>query len=125
MNGQGRSFAPVLHPLCQLSDIPEGESRGFDPEGTGRDTMFVVRRGDRVFGYRDSCPHHDRARMAWKKDRYLNADGSRIRCAAHGALFSIEDGICELGPCLGKALTRVELVVRSGLVCIAQEPDAG
>lgn len=125
MGAQGRDAAPVTRRLCRLSEIPDGQSRGFDPEGTGRDTMFVVRRGDHVFGYRDRCPHHDRARMAWKKDRYLNADGSRIRCSAHGALFAIEDGVCEIGPCLGQALTRVGLVVRSGQVYITDAPRAG
>ncbi|MCA0871518.1 Rieske 2Fe-2S domain-containing protein [Seohaeicola saemankumensis] len=109
--------------LCRLSDIPDGQSRGFDPDGTGRDTMFVVRMGNTLFGYQNNCPHYDRARMAWKKDQYLNADGTRIQCAAHGALFRIEDGVCELGPCLGKTLARIPLLIRSGLVCIAQIAD--
>jgi hypothetical protein len=47
--------------------------------------------------------------MAWKKDEYLNADGSRIQCSAHGALFRIEDGWCEIGPCVGERLTPVAL----------------
>ena len=102
----------VLHPehfLCRLEELEDGRSKGFDPLGEGRDTMFVVRQGDRVFAYRNACPHYDFARMAWKKDEYLNADGSRIQCSAHGALFRIENGSCEIGPCLGARLTPVTL----------------
>ena len=108
--------AGVGQPLCGLADVADGHSRGFDPLGEGRDTMFVVRRGTDVYGYRNACPHYDNARMAWKKDEYLTADRSRIRCGAHGALFRVEDGVCEIGPCLGEALTPVALIVRDGKI---------
>ncbi|GIX13445.1 MAG: (2Fe-2S)-binding protein [Paracoccaceae bacterium] len=113
--------------LCRLDDIPDGEARGFLPDRRGRDRIFVVRQGGRVHGYLDSCPHHPGARMAWRKDGYLTVDGTRIRCAGHGALFRIDDGLCEQGPCLGSALARVGLVVRAGeilLVAMPSLPDA-
>ena len=106
-------------PLCRLQDIEDGHSKGFDPLREGRDTMFVIRRGDRAFGYRNACPHYDFARMAWRKDEFLNGDRSRIVCAAHGALFRIEDGVCEIGPCLGQALTPVPLETRGDELWIA------
>lgn len=105
-------------PLCRLEDLADGRSRGFDPLREGRDTMFVVRRGERLFAWRNACPHHDRARMAWKKDEFLNGDHSQIMCGAHGALFEIETGECTLGPCLGQHLTPVALVIRDGEVWI-------
>jgi len=105
--------------LCLLAELEDGRSKGFDPLEEGRDTMFVVRRGDRVFAYRNACPHHDFARMAWKKDEYLNADRSRIQCSAHGALFRIEDGSCEIGPCVGARLTPVALERRGDEIWLA------
>ena len=33
----------------------------------------------------------------------------RIVCAAHGAQFELDTGICTLGPCLGELLTPVAL----------------
>jgi len=105
-------------PLCRFSDLVDGASRGFDPLGEGRDTMFVTRQGDRLYGYRNNCPHFNNARMAWRKDAYLNADGSKIMCSAHGALFQIASGDCIIGPCLGQKLTRVRLAVHSGQVWI-------
>lgn len=98
--------------LGRRDEIKDGRSKGFDPLGEGVDTMFVIRQGDRLFGYRNACPHYDFARMAWKKDEFLNADGSRIQCSAHGALFRITDGLCEIGPCLGQRLTPVTLELR-------------
>jgi nitrite reductase/ring-hydroxylating ferredoxin subunit len=97
--------------LCRLDDLPHGESRGFDPWREGQDSVLLVRRGERVFGWRDACPHHGGTPMAWRKDAYLNGDGTRIVCAAHGAQFHIKTGVCTLGPCLGQSLEPVALVV--------------
>jgi hypothetical protein len=32
--------------LCHFDDLPDGDSRGFDPRGTGQDTLLVVRHAD-------------------------------------------------------------------------------
>lgn len=96
--------------LCHLNELPEGGSRGFDPQRTGQDSVLVVRRGDELFGWADRCPHHGTP-MAWRKDAYLNAAGDRIVCAAHGARFEIDTGLCTLGPCLGESLTPVGLLI--------------
>jgi nitrite reductase/ring-hydroxylating ferredoxin subunit len=106
--------------LCRLDDLPDGGSRGFDPAGTGQDTVLVVRRGDAVHGWRDACPHHGGTPLAWRKDAYLNAARDRIVCAAHGAQFDIGTGICTLGPCLGQRLQPVELDVRDNGIHIRE-----
>ena len=95
--------------LCDAGELAEGTSRGFDPTGTGRDTMFVVRRGG-LHAWRNACPHWGGTSMAWRKDAFLNREGTRIVCAAHGAQFEIETGLCTLGPCIGESLARVELI---------------
>lgn len=117
--------ATPARPLCRIDDLADGRSRGFDPLGEGRDTMFVVRRGERLHAWRNACPHHDHARMAWKKNEFLNGDRTQILCAAHGALFAIEDGECTLGPCLGQRLTPVALAVRNGEVFVAGPYEPG
>lgn len=96
--------------LCHLDEIPDGSACGFDTEGAGHDTVFVVRRGGRVHAWRDACPHHGTA-LPWRKNAYLSASGEHIVCAAHGALFEPQSGICTLGPCLGEALTPVAVQV--------------
>lgn len=108
--------------LCSFDELADGRSRGFDPQGAGRDTLFVVRRGRALFAYANACPHHGTP-MAWKKDAYLDAAGERIVCFAHGAQFEIETGRCTLGPCLGQALTPLPLAVHEdGGVHLAAPP---
>lgn len=96
--------------LCHLDDLPERGARGFDPQATGQDTMFVVRRGLDLRAWVNACPHYGTP-MAWRKDAYLNAAGDRIVCAAHGAQFEMEHGVCTLGPCLGDTLTPLTLTL--------------
>lgn len=95
--------------LCRADELAEGGSRGFDPTHSGRDTLFVVRRNG-LRAYRNACPHWAGTSMAWRKDAFLNADATRIVCAAHGAQFDIDTGRCTLGPCLGQSLTRLGLI---------------
>jgi nitrite reductase/ring-hydroxylating ferredoxin subunit len=102
--------------LCHLDDIADGCSKGVAPDHRGRDRLLLVRQGKEIFGYINNCPHYDRAPLGWKRDQFLNGDQSRIMCAAHGALFRIEDGVCEVGPCLGQRLTPVELTVKQGRI---------
>ena len=92
--------------LCHIDQLPDGASRGFDPHQVGQDTVLVVRQGQRLYAYADACPHHDTP-MAWSKVAYLYASGDRIVCAAHGARFEIDTGLCTLGPCLGQSLTPI------------------
>lgn len=115
----------VRRRLCRFAELTDGAARGFDPLAEGRDTMFVVRRGAIAVGYRNACPHYDGARMAWRKDAFLNADGTRIQCSAHGALFRIADGLCEIGPCLGASLTAVPLLIEDGILWLCGDYAPG
>ncbi len=92
-----------------LFDLRDGQARGVDPTHQGRDTVFVVRRCGRYYAYEDRCPHYGDTPMAWRKDAYLNRDGTRIVCSAHGAEFDIETGECLIGPCIGQPLKRVAI----------------
>lgn len=95
--------------LCTAGEIAEGCARGFDPLGEGFDTVFVVRKNGRLHGWRDVCPHYGTTPMAWRKNAYLDSARARIVCSAHGAQFTIDTGVCTLGPCLGQSLTSVPL----------------
>lgn len=97
--------------LCLLDELPDGQSRGFDPTASGRDTLFIVRQGEQLHAWRNACPHVDGAPMAWRKDAYLNGARDRIVCYAHGAQFDIASGQCLLGPCLGQHLTPVPVSI--------------
>ena len=109
----------------RIDAIADGESRGFDPDGAGRDTMFVVRKGGVLHAYLNACPHIDGAPMAWRKDAYLSGDRSHIVCHAHGARFEIASGLCVLGPCEGQSLTPVALkTLVSGAIARLRDPSS-
>jgi nitrite reductase/ring-hydroxylating ferredoxin subunit len=92
--------------LCRLTDIPDGESRGFGPVPGAFTGLFAVRRGARVFVYVNSCPHIGLP-LDPAPDRFLDAKKAAIVCSAHGARFRIEDGQCISGPCYGEGLEAV------------------
>lgn len=102
--------------LCALEDIPDGGAKGVLPDARGRDQGLLVRRGDKVFGYVNNCPHYDRAPLGWKRNEFLNGAKDKIMCSAHGALFRIEDGTCVVGPCLGQSLKPIRITVEGGQV---------
>lgn len=119
--------------LCELAQleldagkelvIGKGDSRGAgNGDGRGADAvwpfrMFVVRRGDRVWGYVNTCPHQH-IPLNYFPDRFVSADKQFVLCANHGALFNFDDGQCVAGPCVGESLQQVPLTVRDGTVII-------
>lgn len=104
--------------LCPLAELAELGTRGFRfREGDAMFAGFVLRRGDSVSGYVDSCPH-----AGWPlgmMDRYLTREKDYILCAGHGALFRLDDGFCVSGPCADKRLEAWPLAVVDGAVVTA------
>jgi nitrite reductase/ring-hydroxylating ferredoxin subunit len=102
--------------LCPLDLIPDSGARNFVLEmRAGRFHGFVVRRGDRVRGYVDRCPHMGLP-LAQRLDEYLTPGGDLIACSWHGALFRPEDGRCVGGPCAGEGLTPWPVEVLDGVI---------
>ena len=103
-------------PLCQLNDIEDGGSIGMvatiDNLPVG---LALVRQGDDVFIYENSCPHN-LAPMDFTPGQFLNLERDLIQCTLHGALFRIDDGHCVQGPCVGKHLKPIASEVREGAV---------
>ena len=101
--------------LCRFDELLPGTARGFDPQRTGEDTVFVLRRGTDLRAYHNRCPHQG-ARLEYRKDHFLSADGQRVVCYAHGAQFDPDTGACTQGACLGQALEPVSCRVEEGWV---------
>ena len=99
-------IAGIADPGCREFQIGEGDwpFRG-----------FVVRQGDKVYAYQNYCVHVGHP-LNWMPDRFLTKDESSIICASHGAQYEIETGLCFRGPCAGKALRRVAVEVRDGVI---------
>lgn len=96
-------------PLCRLDDIVDGAAREFAFGAVRpRFRLFVVRRGNAAYAYRNLCPHFGLA-LNVRPDSFLTRDGTRILCFAHYAQFRIEDGTCIGGPCEGRGLEPIPL----------------
>ena len=108
--------------LCRAEEVEEGAARGF-PAPPGRFTgLFAVRKGGEVRVYVNSCPHIGLP-LEPLPHRFLDTRKAHIVCAAHGARFRIEDGVCFTGPCIGEALEAVPVRIEDGKVLIPA--DAG
>ncbi len=107
-------------PLCRLEELADPGARGFAfPAGEGEGARpflgFLVRRGEEVRGFVDSCPHVG-APLPSADGRYLTRRGDFVVCFNHGALFRPDDGVCVAGPCVKLALRPWPVQVRDGEV---------
>ena len=105
----------AVGPLADIEDPGCREFRIGDGDWPFRG--FVVRSGERLVAYQNRCPHAGHP-LNWSEHRFLTPDGTAIICASHGAVFAIDDGACRGGPCNGKPLTLVAVVVRDGIVYV-------
>lgn len=108
------SVTPPGVKLGPLDAIPDGGARNYVLQmRAGRFHGFVVRRGDRAWGYVDRCPHMGLP-LAQTLDDYLTPGGDLIVCSWHAALFEVETGACVGGPCSGTRLTPWPVAVVAG-----------
>ena len=125
-----READPPAAALCRLDDIPDGAARGFavdpvalgEPPGPGNRPLdvLIARAGGAVFGYVNSCPHVG-SPLDWTPDRFMSPDRRHLMCGTHGAQFRIEDGFCVAGPCAGKRLRPIALILsEDGVIRLAR-----
>jgi nitrite reductase/ring-hydroxylating ferredoxin subunit len=105
--------------LCRLEEMASVDSRGFSLNGLD---FFVVRREHEVFAYVNACPHIG-VPLDFRPHRFLTPDKQYILCSTHGAIFTVEDGLCRRGPCPGESLERIDVDVRDGWVRLATVPQ--
>lgn len=108
--------------LCALSEIDDPGGHEFSwGEGDWPLSLFLVRRGDSVWGYVNRCPHAGHELNLMPND-FLTRDGELIMCRSHGAQFRIDDGLCVFGPCPGTHLQKFSVSVVDGGV-FAEEQE--
>ncbi len=115
-NNAALARPPAGTRLCAVDDIADPASKAFRFEVEGNLFLaFIVRSGDLLQGYVNSCPH-DRFPMGWYgTDQLLTPANDRIFCPVHMALFTL-DGEGVTAPCIGMSLTPWEIEVRDGVI---------
>ena len=109
--------------LCALSDLDATGAKGpirapYRGETVG---VFVVRQGEVVRAYVDSCPHAF-APLEMEPDRFLDLSGTYVLCTMHGAHFDVASGECAMGPCRGRSLTAYPIRIHNGKVIADTRP---
>ena len=96
--------------LIQLAEAPpEGLSEIELTVDGERQSVLLRRTGDRVQAWLNICPHAGR-RMDYAPGQFL-LDQGRLVCAAHGASFELEHGVCVAGPCRGASLVPLAVAI--------------
>ena len=92
---------PALPPegLSELEVVIDGEPQ----------SLIVRRHGDGLRAWLNICPHAGR-RLDWAPGKFL-IDQGQLVCAAHGARFEMDHGLCIAGPCRGSSLVAVAVAV--------------
>jgi len=102
--------------LCALSDIEDGKAREYEfRSGSELYQIFIQRQGTSVFAYHNKCPHAG-SPLNMKENIFMERSGTYIMCHSHGALFTLDAGLCVGGPCVGQSLQRVGIKLEEGLV---------
>lgn len=110
-----------LWPVCTEQEIADPGCREFEIQaGDLVISGFVLHWQGHWYAYRNSCPHTG-VTLNWLPNQFLDAGLEYIQCSLHGALFQPHNGLCIYGPCVGRALTRLAVVVEAGSVAIAYD----
>jgi nitrite reductase/ring-hydroxylating ferredoxin subunit len=85
---------------------------------------FVVRYRGRAVAYLNRCAHVG-LELDWIAGQFLDGDGRRLICAAHGALYDPNTGACAEGPCAGHGgLVPVPVLEVDGAVYWRRDADS-
>ena len=101
--------------LCHIDEVSEA-GKGFTlhrifkekPEATM--PIFLIPDGADIHCYINMCPHQG-ITLEPRPDTFLDVGRELIQCSTHGAKFRKEDGYCTKGPCIGRSLTKLPVMI--------------
>ena len=102
--------------LCSVAELKANKTKGFDLDVDGRNVgLFLVHHEEKIYAYSNRCPHVGTP-LNWVPDRFMDSEGEFLQCATHGAMFRIEDGYCECGPCAGESLQPTTITIHGNAI---------
>jgi len=102
--------------LCREDDLEELTTKQFEYSVSGDIRQgFVVKWLGNLFAYENHCPHTG-VELNWHENIFLSYDKATIQCTTHGAQFTLDDGFCIWGPCLGQSLKKIPLKLLSNKI---------
>jgi nitrite reductase/ring-hydroxylating ferredoxin subunit len=112
-----------LFVVCPTYAVDDGQASGFTLMRKGEQgeaipwPILITRKGSNFYGFENVCPHAG-SRLDTVPGAFMDEEGNFLTCGKHRAQFDLDTGQCFIGPCQGKGLTPVELVIDDGDVCI-------
>lgn len=104
--------------ICRCEELADPGTQEFELHIADTVVMgFILHWRGQWYAYRNSCPHTG-ATLNWMPDQFLDIDREFIQCSIHGALFRPQDGFCIYGPCAGRSLEPLPLVIDGAEICI-------
>ena len=104
--------------LCAIEDLHEDKWMTFAvPDHSDDETYMVKKQADKVYVYRNFCPHQGR-RLDYAPGEFLETPDKQVVCPAHGATFNTEDGFCTGGPCAGDSLKAIAVTISNNKLYI-------
>jgi nitrite reductase/ring-hydroxylating ferredoxin subunit len=106
-------------PLVGVESLSEGVLVEVEAQVQGQaESLVLLRQGGQVRAWLNICPHAGR-RLDWAPGQFLKSSQGHLVCAAHGASFELDAGLCVSGPCRGEHLRAVPVELRDGQVWLA------
>jgi len=103
--------------VCAQADVDPFVSLSVESEN-GSLPIIVVRTQQGLVAYVNACPHQYLP-LDYQQAQIVSADGTKLMCSAHGAMFDASTGDVKMGaPC---GLDRVPITIRDGQVLIGAE----
>lgn len=104
--------------VCESHTVAEGTARCLTVESAaGAFPLLLLRSGGVLHAYVNACPHQYLP-LDYRSGSVLSADGTRLLCSAHGAVFDAATGGCLSGDG-ADGLDRVPVVEDRGVIRIA------
>jgi naringenin degradation protein FdeD len=91
--------------ICHINAVAEGEAKRFL---IGSDNLILARTNGKLCAYRNECPHMNLP-LTNRNNCTMDKDQKHLVCAQHAAEFSLENGLCVKGPCIGMKLDPVSI----------------
>lgn len=98
--------------LARLADVPEQDAILVEAGGAA---LIITRRAHEARVFLNRCTHADYP-LQRADGRLIVQEGRFVVCAMHGASYALESGACAGGPCNGRGLTPVAVVIRDGVI---------
>lgn len=97
--------------ICDNKTLTELSAKEF----VLQNDAFLIYFKKNCYAYENSCPHTG-VNLNWQKEQFFSFDGLYLECSLHGALFDPSTGTCVRGPCVGKNLKKINIIIENGVV---------